>query len=251
LKKLSGIIANTDVAEDYIWVSCTLDDFYLVSTETKFCIVVHGDSLDVSNVLFWGCGGDGSGLPNGDQEWSINSGGNWSTDETKDQLFRCYPIFLKEKYNDEGQGESSHGSYVNFELAQTFTPQKDFKICGVRLYVTRSGTIGDVTVGIYGTSLSHPFGEAKVSAIVDGSGWNQGGYDWIEWKYDTPYPLSKDELYAIWLSGTGYDVVNCPVWRLDPNDPTYAGGNFEMDQGAGWIAKLDWDLLFETWSFDE
>jgi len=70
----SGIIANADVAEEYGWVFCTLDDFYLLSADTKYCIVIHGVSLDVDNTLIWACGGDGSGLPNGDQEWSINFG---------------------------------------------------------------------------------------------------------------------------------------------------------------------------------
>jgi hypothetical protein len=247
----SGIIANADVSEEYSWVPCYLDGFYLHSTDTKYCIVVHGASLDVDNTLIWACGGDGSGLPNGDQEWSIDGGTVWSTDTTRDQLFRCYPIFLQEKYNDEGQGNDQHGSYVNFECAQTFTPQKDFAISGVRLYLKRLGEIGDVTVGIYKTSGLLPFGEAKVSAVVDGSGWDDGGYDWIEWKFDTPYALSKDELYAIWLSGAGYDAVNCPLWRLDKTDPAYVDGNIVFDTGAGWWSKIDWDFLFETWTFDE
>jgi len=243
----SGIIANADVSEEYGWVSCYLDGFYLHSTDTKYCIVVHGTSLDVDNTLIWACGGDGSGLPNGDQEWSITGGVSWSTDTTRDQLFRCYPLFLQEKYNDEEQGDNQHGSYATYECAQTFTPQKDFVINSIRLYVQRGGTIGDVTVGIYATSGGHPFGEAKVTAVVDGSEWDDVGYDWIEWKFDTPYALSKGEKYAIWLSGAEYDLYNCPVWMYDGSAPAYAGGNFERFISGEWTS-YDADFLFETWS---
>ncbi len=244
----SGIIADADVAEEYGWVSCYFDGFYLHSADTKYCIVVHGTSLDVDNTLIWACGGDGSGFPNGDQEWSIDGGIVWSTNTTRDQLFRCYPIFLQEKYNNEEQGNDAHGSYVNFECAQTFTPQKDFAISSVRLFLMRNGEIGNVTLGIYNTSLGHPFSEAKVSAVVDGSGWDDAVYEWIEFKFDTPCVLSKDQLYAMWLSGTGYDDANCPAWKLDSIDPTYADGNIEFDNGGGWWSKSDWDFLFETWS---
>lgn len=243
----SGVIANADVSEDYSWVSCTLD-FYLLSTSTKYCIVVHGDSLDVDNTLIWACGGDGSGLPNGDQEWSINSmAGPWSTNTTRDQLFRCYPMFLQECYNNESDGNNAHGAYENFEIAQTFTPQNDFTIKGVRLYMRRKGTIGNVTVGIYETIGGHPFGPALCSAVVDGSEWDDVGYDWIYWEFSSPVTLPEYTKFAIWLSGTGYDTSNCPDWRLDSSG-NYIGGTFEMEQGAGWVTKADWDCLFETWS---
>lgn len=247
----SGIIANADVSENYAWVLCNFEVFDFIDEDTKYCIVVHGDSLDVDNTLIWACGGDGSGLPNGDQEWSINGGSTWSTDTTRDQLFRVYPLFLQEHYNVGGtQGA---GSTTNPENAQTFTTQKAYELKSVRLLTKRLGTIvADCVVEIFATDVNgHITGGALVSVALDGSGWHDVDYKWREWEFSTPLALASGVKYAIWLLGTGHDNTNCPVWFYDVTGE-YPRGNYEYKYLVGeWTEYVGKDFMFETWSLNE
>lgn len=91
----TGTIANADIPEtgSADWITCTLSSAYNLATSTKYCIVVHGTSLNASNKLQWQYDDDGSGnsdFAGGDQEWSTDGGSSWATDTTQDQLFRCY-----------------------------------------------------------------------------------------------------------------------------------------------------------------
>jgi len=199
--------------------------------------------------LFWACGGDGSGLPNGDQEWSIDAGNNWSTDTTRDQLFRCYALFLRDYYNTGGSVGA--GSTPDPENAQTFTTQVSYSLSSVRLETRRLGTIGNVVVGIYATDIfGHPTGSALVTAVLDGSGWDDVAFEWREWEFSTPVALADDTKYAIWLWGAGYNPTNCPVWRYDVTGE-YPGGNYEYNYIAGdWTEYVGKDFMFETWGLN-
>lgn len=90
----SGTIDDSAISDSvYAWVPCTLSSAYNISAPTKYAIVVHGTSLDASNVLTWSYddnGAGGSDFPNGDLEWSTNGGSSWATTTTGDLLFRCY-----------------------------------------------------------------------------------------------------------------------------------------------------------------
>lgn len=91
----SGTIADADIGDttSYAWATCNLSAAYNLSNTTKYAIVVHGVSLDASNVLIWSYDDDGLGasdFANGDQLWSTDGGSSWATDTTQDQLFRCY-----------------------------------------------------------------------------------------------------------------------------------------------------------------
>lgn len=152
---------------------------------------------------------------------------------------------LQEYYNT-GR-DSSHGCYAAFEIAQTFTPQVSYDINSVKLYVKRLGTITNVIVGIYATEGGHPTGEALCSATIDGSGWSDSSFAWIEWEFAEPASLDINTKYAIWVDGTGYDTSNCPMWGYDGSSPGYTNGNMEYDSGSGWVTYDAADLLFETY----
>lgn len=93
---VSGTIANAVITEvgTYTWNECALSSAYALSNNTKYCIVVHGTSLDVSNVLEWPVDdlNDLSDFAGGDAEYSTTGGvpGGWSTDITADHLFKCW-----------------------------------------------------------------------------------------------------------------------------------------------------------------
>jgi hypothetical protein len=92
----SGTIADASVPETgagYEWVSSTMSSAYVVSSSTKYAIVVSGTSLSATNILYWSGDDDGAGssdYANGDKTWSVNGGSTWSIDTTSDMLFRCY-----------------------------------------------------------------------------------------------------------------------------------------------------------------
>ena len=93
----TGSIVNASVPEtgSAAFVTCTLSSAYILSNNTKYCIVVHGTSLDASNVLFWTWDDDGanqSDFAGGDIEWSTTGGvpGGWATTTTDDALFKCW-----------------------------------------------------------------------------------------------------------------------------------------------------------------
>lgn len=89
-----GTILNVNIPEigSPDWVVCTLDTPYEVAPTTKYCIVVHGDSLSSSKKIYWDYDNVGgmSAYAGGDVEWSTNGGGSWSTTTTFDMLFMCY-----------------------------------------------------------------------------------------------------------------------------------------------------------------
>lgn len=88
-----GVIPNAEISDsDYGWVACTLDTPYELDPTTKYCIVVHGDSLSGTIVLRISYDNDAgaSAYAGGDMEWSTDGGSGWSTTTTSDLLFRCY-----------------------------------------------------------------------------------------------------------------------------------------------------------------
>ena len=89
---VSAIVPNTG---SEAFVTCTLDSAYILSNNTKYCIVVHGTSLAAAKTLYWVYHDDGSGnsaFAGGDVEWSTTGGvpGGWSAVTTADCLFKCW-----------------------------------------------------------------------------------------------------------------------------------------------------------------
>lgn len=90
----TGNIDDADVGlSPYSWVVCNLTSAYNLSGSTKYCIVLHGASLDATNLVVWPWDDDGLGssdFAGGDQGFSADGGSTWSIDTTQDNLFRCY-----------------------------------------------------------------------------------------------------------------------------------------------------------------
>lgn len=93
----SGTIASDSIPAvgSATFVTCTLSSAYILSNNTKYCIVIHGTSLDNTHKLYWSKDDDGAGssdFAGGDIEWSTTGGvpGGWVTTDTADFLFRCW-----------------------------------------------------------------------------------------------------------------------------------------------------------------
>ena len=93
----SGTIASDSIPAtgSAAFVTCILSSAYILSNNTKYCIVVHGTSLDATHKLYWSTDDDGAGASDfagGDLEWSTTGGvpGGWATTTTTDFLFKCW-----------------------------------------------------------------------------------------------------------------------------------------------------------------
>ncbi len=86
----TGIIPDADISESSGFVRCDLA--CNISAGKKYCIVVHGYSLNAGNKIYWAYDdfASGSDYEGGDREWSTDSGGAWVTFTDSDYLFRCY-----------------------------------------------------------------------------------------------------------------------------------------------------------------
>jgi len=153
----------------------------------------------------------------------------------------------KYEYYSSG-ADASHGSYETYICGQTFTPQITHNITSVKLHVKKQGTLTNVTVEIYATSSSLPTGSALCSKAVDGSGWSADDWAWVEWEFSTNPELTAGVVYAIVISGTGYDATDCPLWQYDGSSPTYTRGNFVRNvNDGGWEPFVSGDFYFEEY----
>lgn len=251
-----GIIADADVSEDYGWVSCDMDIFsltyYLLSAATKYCIVVHGP---ISGVFIWACGGDGSDYPNGDQEWSINGGGDWSTDDTRDQLFRCYPPEFLDNYS----GTESPFTAAKLDSAsdwrgQSFTAMKSYTLNRIDIYCKKVGVIvGDILFGLYHVDENgHP--DIIAGALATGTLHNVDvptDYAWVPCSM-SEYNIVADTKYAIVVHSFAFNPTNYVFCAYDNDNglSAYAGGvmEFSTDGGESWGTNSENDLLFRCYS---
>lgn len=258
----SGIIDNADVSEDFSWVSCDVSDlltYGFLNAATKYCIVVHGIgmTLNPANYLVWSCGGDGSGLPNGDQEWSINAGVDWTTDTTRDQLFRCYSpeiLPVKDHYN-----YFNDRAFMNSEVAfsqtrwegQTFTAIENYTIKIVRLILSADNdkTGKNVIVSIRETIDGLPIAPDLCSGTLDGNLIKVGDENrsWHEINLGSGVALSEGVKYAICVRSDD-EPQEIMMWE-DAIDPRYLEGNrvYSANSGVDWIPGAAYDICFETW----
>ncbi len=90
----SGTILDADFTTTYEEQVCTLNDTSQLTASTKYCIVVHSDSLDASNVIVWPRDDllGASDYAGGDHEWSSDGGSSWITTTTADAMFRVYAL---------------------------------------------------------------------------------------------------------------------------------------------------------------
>ena len=253
-----GIIPNADIAESWAWVNCILGNgkwtYYLLDAATKYCPVVHGVNL-FGNPLMWGCGGDGSDYPNGDQEWSVNGGAIWTKDTTKDQLFRCFaPDFLDNYSGSVGGGYVLKLDHANDWSGQTFTAMKSYTMNRIDCLFKKDvgDFVGDVLFGLYGVDGGgHPdiVGGALATGFIPDAdvpttkAWNPCSM--------SEYNLVVDNQYAIVVHSFSLDASNC--LRMDVGNyvgsSDYPGGNEEWstDGGGSWVPDLNNDLYFRVY----
>ena len=257
-----GVIADADISEDYSWVSCVLDDlkltYYLLSAATKYCIVVSGVGLNVDNPLIWACGGDGSDYPYGDQEWSINGGDTWSTDSTRDQLFRCFaPDFLDNYSGTEIPFTSLSINSAAKWAGQSFTAMKSYTLNRIDLHLDKGpgDNVGDIIVGLYNVDgEGHPdiVGGALATGIIP----NVDVPEIPAWvRCDlSAYNVSVDTKYCVVVHGYSLNSSNVLFWSYDDyvSSSDYAGGDMEWstDSGGAWVTTTTFDMLFRCYGSD-
>ncbi len=253
-----GIIPDVDIAESWAWVNCILGNgkltYYLLDAATKYCHVVNGLNL-LGNPLLWGCGGDGSDYPNGDQEWSTNSGGIWTKDTTKDQLFRNFaPAFL-----DNYSGSVLPFGTLTMNSAskwagQTFTAMKSYTLNRIDWYFKKGigDFVGVILFELYGVDGGgHPDivgGTLATGSMLDADvptefAWNPCSM--------SEYNLVVDNQYAIVVHGFSLNASNiimaCYNDYLGLSD--YPGGTLEWstDGGGAWATNSNLDALFRCY----
>lgn len=255
-----GIIPNADILEDYAWVSCDLDDWwltmYLLSAATKYCIVIYGAILNVDNPLIWAGGGDGSGLPNGDQEWSINGGTSWTTDTTKDQLFRCYPTEFLDNYSGTAVPFTARIlDNANDWAGQSFTAMKSYNLNRIDIWCEKNdgAFVGDIILALYNVDgEGHPDivgGVLATGTIPDANVPTDPA--WVKCDLSS-YNVSVNTKYCIVVHGYSLDAGNKLFWLYD-NDAglsAYAGGDAEWSSNGGesWVTNTTFDQLFRCYS---
>ncbi len=259
----NGVIPNADISEDYSWVSCNLFILrtgggltcFKLSAATKYCIVIHGNSLSVANPLIWACGGDGSGLPNGDQEWSINSGGTWTTDTTRDQLFQCYPTPWLDNYSGT---ETPFISYLldssGIWAGQSFTAMKSYPLTRIDVNIQKRGFVGVIEVKLFNVDMNgHPTGaHIARGTIPDADIPPSFSMDFVRCDLFDHHDVVVDTKYCIVVHGPGLGGANKIYIQGDnySNDSDYAGGDKEwsINGGTSWVTSTVFDFVFRCYT---
>jgi len=249
-----GTFVNTDVSEDYGWVSCDMDIFsctyYLLSAATKYCVVVQGPTLSVPNTFIWACGGDGSGYPNGDQEWTINGGTSWTTDTTRDQLFRCYPSEFMDNYSGtETPFVALKLDHANDWGGQTFIAMKSYTMNRIDIMCQKVGAVGDILLGLYHVDGNgHPdiVGGVKSTGTIHNADMPTD-FAWVACEMGD-YNMVVDTEYAIVVHGFSLSIPNYIFWSYDDN-AEFEDGDMETSTNGGdtWTTQALMDLLFRCY----
>ena len=256
----SGVIPNADISEDYAWVSCDLDDMrlttYQLDAATKFCIVVNGLGFTVVHLLKWACGGDGSDYPNGDQEWSVNGGVAWSTDNTRDQLFRCYPTPWLDNYSGTALGFLALNlNSANDWAGQSFTAMKSYTLNRIDMWLDKGpgDNVGNIIVALYDVDGNgHPdiAGGALATGIIPDVDVLESP-SWVRCDM-SQFNVVVDTKYCNVVHGYSLDASNVLTWCHDnyAGSSDFAGGDLEWstDGGGAWSTTTTSDLLFRCYS---
>jgi len=254
-----GIIPNADVPESWAWVNCVLGNgkltYYLLDAAVKYCHVVHGANL-LGNPLMWGCGGDGSDYPNGDQEWSIDGGSIWTKDTTKDQLFRNFaPAFLDNYSGSVVPFGSLKVDNANDWAGQIFTAMKSYTMNRIDMWFIKDvgDFVGNILFQLYGVSGGHPDiggGILAEGIMLDADVPEAPNYAWNPCSMDE-YNLVVDSQYAIVVHGFSLNSGNLLRMSYDNHlgSSDYPGGTMEWSTtgGGSWSTDINNDLLFRVY----
>ena len=154
-----------------------------------------------------------------------------------------------ESYSDTLSGTQTF--YGNLWKAQTFTPSIAHKITSVKLYLTRFGSPGILTVSIRATDgEGKPTGPDLCVGTTDGNSIPlRYTFAWREITLGDGYDLEADTKYAIVFRahlGYAHNYLHTPYQTGNP----YPGGNLisSGDGGGTWQAPSTYDTFFEEWS---
>lgn len=250
-----GLIPDADISEDYSWVSLAFDwkiTSPLLDAATKYCIVVHGLNVDVDNAVMWACGGDGSGYPGGDQEWSINGGGDWTTDTTRDQLFRCFATPFLDNYSGTVMPFVAH--LLDSPLiwaGQSFTAMKSYRLDRIDVWIEKRGFVGTLDVKLFAVDVNgHPTGLILARGYIQDADIGTSG-SFVRCDLVDRHDIVVDTKYCSVVHGSGLGGANKIYIASDDyvNDSDYAGGDLEWSTNGGgtWITTDDRDLLFRCY----
>ena len=116
---------------------------------------------------------------------------------------------------------------------QTFADAGGFAITYVRIYQSRTGAPGNVTVSIKETSGGEPIGPDLISKTVSANAW--GAPAWQTVTFDDTLFLAPGVTYAVVIRAPAGDAGNKIVWRYT-NPGGYADGaaGSSANSGATW-----------------
>lgn len=128
--------------------------------------------------------------------------------------------------------------------AQTFTTTNSFVADQIKIKVSKSGTIGIVTVSIRATSGGAPTGADLISASFDGDALT-GAPVWKTVSLGAGISLSANTVYALIVRAP--DQASFTLNWFDVLSGTYSGGTAteSNDSGSSW-APFTSDFLFEV-----
>lgn len=150
---------------------------------------------------------------------------------------------------EHNYGDAWGASYAYGDLwwAQTFTPSTGHKITRVRLYVSRQGYPGIVTVSISAVEDTIPVGKDLIVTMVQGNCFSVDK-QWEEIVFNNELTLEANTMYAIVVRCLSGDGNNYLVWW---EGDVYSGGT--LCDGKFWGEVVHWksregmDLIFEEW----
>lgn len=141
--------------------------------------------------------------------------------------------------------------YAIFEkrwLAQSFTPDKDYLLTKLWLYLDNIGTT-TITISLEGHN-SGP--DDNILATANPKSSNPASpmpLTWVEFEFPTPYLVTAGTTYWITARATGKNTNNCWGWLQDlDSNPNYIGGYsaFIINPPGVWTEEPDYDYWFKA-----
>jgi hypothetical protein len=138
--------------------------------------------------------------------------------------------------------------------AQTFTAVQNHQVTSVKLYLSKYGSPGTLTVSIRATDSSGwPTGSDLASGTTDANTLPQygSGDDWRQVTLSPTLSLTQNTKYAIVVRATSGDVFNNIGWNASygGGGDMYSGGAMykSLYSGSSWTEEHWWDGSFEVW----
>lgn len=152
---------------------------------------------------------------------------------------------LYENYTAGSDGNANIAT-INW-AAQTFTPSVSHILTSVKLYLSKVGSPGTITVSIRAVSGGVPTGSDIVTGTTDGD--TLVGVECREITFSTGAIVLSGIEYAIVVRAlSGVQWTDYLDWRRMQGNPYARGSRADSaDNGVIWTAASDHDCLFEEW----